>query len=136
LGWRISDGGPELKPLQQRPRAAVRQQGAHLRDDPLVLWCASVGHDLGDRAERLATGHRAPAWGKARRADFHRAEQRHQSARAQIFERPLHAAPLAASPAAAMVLRLCFDKMALHRREHMLALRQRQPTTAAPPLTS
>jgi hypothetical protein len=26
-----------------------------------------------------------------------------------------------------MVLRLCFDKMALYRLEHMLALRQRQP---------
>ena len=52
---------------------------------------------------------------------------RHQSARVQIFERPLHATPLAALPAAAMVLRLCFDKMALHRREHVLALGQRQP---------
>jgi hypothetical protein len=70
---------------QQRPRAAIRQQGAHLRDDPLVHWHASVGHDLGDRAKRPATGHRAPAWGEARRADFHRAEQRHQSARAQIL---------------------------------------------------
>jgi hypothetical protein len=75
--------------------------------------------------------------------DLRHAEQRHRSTRAQIFERPLHAAPLAASPAPAMILRLRFDNTTLRRRVYMPARRQRHPVnrgvysaTAALPLTS
>jgi hypothetical protein len=71
--------------------------------------------------------HRTPTRGKARRADLHRAEQRHQSPGTLIFEGPQRAAALAASPVAAMILRLSLNEMDLQRSKQMLALLQRQP---------
>ena len=98
---------------QQRPGPAIGKQRTHLCDGPLVLRCASVGHDLGNRVERPSAGHRTPTRGKARRADLHRAEQRHQSPGALIFKGSLRAAALAASPTAAMILRLGLNEMDL-----------------------
>jgi hypothetical protein len=112
---------------QQRPRPAVGQQRTCLRDGPLVLRRASVRHDLGNRIKCLAAGYRAPTRGKARRADLHRTEQRHQSPGALIFEGSLRAAALAASPVPAMILRLSLNEMDLQRSKQMLALLQRQP---------
>jgi hypothetical protein len=112
---------------QQRPRPAVGQQRTHLCDGPLVLRRASVWHDLGNRIERPSASHCTATRGKARRADLHRAEQRHQSSGALIFEGSLRAAALAASPAAAMILRLNLNEMDLQGSKQMLTLLQRQP---------
>jgi hypothetical protein len=60
-------------------------------------------------------------------ADLHRAEQRHQSPGTLIFEGPLRAAALAASAAAAMILRLRLNEMDLQRSKQMLGFLQRQP---------
>jgi hypothetical protein len=78
------------------------------------------GMDLGNRVERPSARHRTPTRGKARHPNLHRAEQRHQSPGALIFDGPLRAAALAASPAAAMILRLRLNEMDLHAASRCL----------------
>jgi hypothetical protein len=111
--------------------------------DPVEMHGDGVWHDLGNRVECPTTGHRTPTRGKARRADLRRAEQRHQPPGALIFEGPLRAAALAASPAAAMILRLRLNEMDLQCSKQVLPSASVSPincgaysATAARPPTS
>src|SRR5271166_2695365 len=66
--------------LQQAASAALGQQGAELGQHTLILWCATIGHDLLHRREARALGHAALAGFKPRSADLHRSEQRTEAA--------------------------------------------------------
>jgi hypothetical protein len=99
----------ETPPAASAPAGRVTANPS-LRRSARTPACIGRAHDLGNRVERPSAGHRTPTRGKARRADLHRAEQRHQPPGALIFEGPLRAAALAASPAAAMILRLSLNE--------------------------
>ena len=111
---------------QQCPGTAVWQRSSHLRDNPLVLRRAPVGHDLADRPQGLAAGHSATAWLGPGRENIHGIEQRQKTPGPLVLDEPRRSAPLASPPAAAMILRLCLNEMVLQSSEHELALRQRQ----------
>ena len=119
--------GERQKLRQQRPGTPVRQRSTHLRDNPLVLWCAAVGHDLADRAQGLGASHSATAWLEPGRGNIHGTEQRHKTSGPLVLDRPRRSAPLASPPAAAMIVRLCLNEMVLQSGEHQLSLCQRQP---------
>jgi hypothetical protein len=109
---------------QQRQGAAVRQRGAHRGDDPLVLGRAAVGHDLRHRRDRAPAGDTAPAWTEAGSTNLHHPEQRSQPPPAQVLERALRPAPIAPAPAAAVLVDLHRDEVALHRGQDRLTLLQ------------
>jgi hypothetical protein len=111
---------PTTEPSRKDPCAAppIEKRSSlsrvDVRDDSLVFGRASVGLDLGKRTERPTASDRTPTRGKAGRTDLHHTKMRHQLAGALIFDVPPRSTSLAVSPAAAMILCLCADKMALH----------------------
>ena len=118
---------PERQKLRQhRPGAAIRQQRSHFRQDPLVFRRASIRHDFSDRTERAPASHRALAGLEARRFDGNGAKKRHQPAGTDVFQRPPGLAPLAHSPAPAMLLGLSLNQMTLRLRQYLLSPRERQ----------
>ena len=112
---------------QQCPGTPVRRRGSHLRDNPLVLRRAPAGHDLADRTQGLAAAHRATAWLEAGRRNIHGTEQRQKTPGPLVLDGPRRPTPLASPPAAAMILRLCLNEVALQSSEHELSLRQGEP---------
>jgi hypothetical protein len=125
--------------------ARARRYGseAPIFANPLVLRCAPVGHDLADRTQGLAAGHSATVWLEPGRGNIYGTEQRQNTPEPLVLDGPRRPAPLALSPAAAMILRLCLNEMVLQSSEHELSFRQRQPhgpgeysPTTAPPAIS
>ena len=115
---------------QQCPRPPIRKQRPHLRDDALVLGRAPVRHNLGDRIERMPSGHRTSAGQKSRCPDLHRSEQRGQPPRANILKRPLQPTMRADPPLAAIVLRLRLNKVVSQSRERPSNLGRYGPGTS------
>jgi hypothetical protein len=119
---------------EQRQGATVRQRGAHRGDHAFVLRRAAVWHDLRHRRDRPPAGEAAPARAEAGCPHRHHAEQRDQAPGPQILEwalrpasRALRPASFAAAPAAAVLVHLRRDEMALHHGQDRLALLQAQP---------
>src|SRR3954454_19950826 len=85
---------------------------------------ATVGHDLRHRRDRPPAGDTAPAWTEAGSTHLHHPEQRDQAPGPLVLERALCPAPVATAPAAAVLIHLRRDKMALYRGQDRLALLQ------------
>src|SRR5271166_2732313 len=119
---------PEWEELfEQRAGAAVWQQGAHLGEGALIFRRAAVRHNLRGRGDGPARRHPAPAGTEAGCTNLHDAKQRRQPPAMDVLQRTLRPAPLAETPAPAMLRRLRLNQMALQPSQGLLAFRQRQP---------
>ena len=103
---------------RQCPGTTVRQRSSLLRDNPLVLRCAPVGHDLADRTQSLTAGHSATAWLELGHENIHGTKQRQKTPRPLVLDGPRRPAPLASPSTAAMILRPCLNEMVLQSSEH------------------